>query len=419
MKRVAGLLSLVLLLSALPAVARAELALQDTDRVLFFGANSVWPASFGLQVETFLRVKYPDLKAPIWHWGTALPSKIGDATPRLPDLLEAFHPTVVVLAFGGQEAEQRPFQESKLGAFRAELASAIDLCTKAGAKVVLVTPNCPEAEQKRPLAKLNYGETIGKYAQAIRDLAAEHQATLVDWYAATADYIQNNAGGGGRNAMTTDGIQPTPLAHALAADLLLAAWGAEPLQVTVDIDWQTLQATTTTGTIEVTRESNAIIHVSLKDFPMPWALPQKQRIPRRPGGSQFCKFTFHVRNAPPGGLLTSEPGGRPTPWLDQMLEEGFDMATIGPLVTAKPVSQLMGLIRSKNSVLDPRFERFMRNARSEPEYAEANTLYRQALLAEAKGAAKIIARTPRTMDVTLEFKLAKPPAELPAGNPNE
>jgi len=411
--RRAGVLLLTagLVAGAAVAPARAEFALTDTDRVLFFGATSLWPASFGLQVETFAAVKYPELKTRFWHWGPAMPRTISQGRERLDDHLAAFHPTIVVLNFGLDAAEQKPFDAARLAAFGDDLAGLIERCEKAGAKVVLITPNCPESYRKQILTKYKYDETVGKYAQLIREVGKQRQLPVIDWYAATKDRAAASAGDkSGKSALTTDGLHPTSLCNSLAAEAILEAWGAEPHEVTVHVDWKSLEVSTTVGTISAWRKSESMIMVDLEDFPMPWVLPpgRVRAIPRSWGESRFCKFTVHIHNAPPGGVLISRPAGRPTPWLEQMLDGGFDMSRIGPLVTAPPVLRLLKAIKRKNSGMD-KYDRWTREPFPEPEYAGANAKYAEAMIAECDGTAEVIARTPRIMDVTLQVTLAQPP----------
>ena len=64
-----------LLLLVLPALlccpwsARADFALNDDDRVLFFGDTLVFAQGFSSYVETFIHAKYPDLKARFFNYG--------------------------------------------------------------------------------------------------------------------------------------------------------------------------------------------------------------------------------------------------------------------------------------------------------------------------------------------------------------
>ncbi|HUU85752.1 MAG TPA: GDSL-type esterase/lipase family protein [Phycisphaerae bacterium] len=399
---------------AVPAerAAGGQFAFGDTDRVLFFSSTAMWPASYGMQIETFVRVKYPQLKTRFWHWGPSLPVKLPEMKTCIDDYLPVFEPTVVVLNCGLDDGEVKPLVESKLGVFRTDLLAMIEKCEKAGAKVILVTPNCPEKSRKTALIKADYDEVVDRYAQVMRDVAAERKLMVIDWYAATRERLGDSGQGKDkRNALTTDGLHATPLAHAIATDVMLEAFGAEPHEVTVHVDWASLEARTTVGSISATRKDDSAVTVALGEFPMPWAFPRGARLfePDRPG-ARFCRFIFHLHNVPPGGVLISEGGGKPTPWLEGMLEEGFDMASVGPLITARPVQELMNeIFKRKNLRLD-QLERFLQKPLAEPEYAEVNVMYRKAMVAELEAVDRVMNRTPRTMDVALEIKLAKPPA---------
>lgn len=411
MRRIVVLLPVLALgLAAWPV--KAEFALTDGDRVMFFGTTPLWPASFGLQTETFVRVKYPQLKTRFWHWGPMQPCTIVRGQERLGDHLQAFTPTMAVLCFGLHDGGSKPFDESRLAEFRKELAGLIERCQRVGAKVVLVTPNSPEAYRKQILSKAKYDQVVGRYAQAVREIGTERNLLVIDWFAATQESARQHAGDKpGKKALTTDGLRPTPLANGLAADALLQALGAESHEVEVHIDWANTEATTTVGSISATRAGDSAVTVELKNFPMPWVVPERGRVrPRSWGESPLCRFLVHVHNAPPGGVLISTPGGRPTPWLEQMLEEGSDMSVIGPFVATEPLLELMELIRKKNRGLD-KFDLWTNEPLPEPEYAEANAKYTAAMVAETEGTARIIARTPRTTDLTLKITLAKPPVK--------
>jgi hypothetical protein len=402
---------LALLLPAGRALG-GQFALSATDRVLFFGSTAMWPASFGMQVETFVGVKYPELKTRFWHWGPALPASLAEMKKRLGDYLDAFKPTVVVLNCGLADAENKPLVEAKLSEFRADLVAVLDQCQEAGAKVILVTPNCPEIHRKTMLLKVKYDEVVGHYAQAMRDLGAERKLTVVDWYAATHQRVLDAGGTNDKaDALTSNGLYPTPLAHAIAAGVMLEALEAEPHQVTVHLDWVSLEARTTAGSVTAARRSESVVALELKGFPMPWPPPGIKRTLRlNHPASRYCRFVFHVHNAPPGGVLISAPGGKATPWLEQMLKKGFDMAWVGPLLAAPPVRELLDLITNRKNRRLIGYDRFLAEPFAEPEYAEVNAKYREVMAAELEATARVIDRTPRTMDVTLEIKLAKPAA---------
>lgn len=399
-------LALVALLPVQPL--RAELAIKDGDRVMFFSSTPLWPASFGTRVETFVRVKYPALKVRFWHWSPPANAAIEDAEQRIDRHLEAFRPTLVVLNFGLGHGRSKALQPARLDSFRADLLGLITRCEQAGARVILVTPHCPEVHQKTRLTRCKYDEVVGRYAQVVREVGAGKGLTVADWYAATADRAGHGPDGpGGSDLLTIDGLWPTALGAALGAECFLEAVGGEPLEVELQVDWATLESSATSGSISATRHDESAILVDLHGLPIPWSVSGRGRMvhPNRLG-SPMCRLTLRLRNVPAGGVVISQAGRKAVAVGQQAVDDGIDLASFAPVARAKPVVDLVEQIKKKNKTLD-RYERFLKKPLGQPEYAEANRKYLEAILAEAQGTARIIDRIPRTMDLTLEVRLAK------------
>jgi hypothetical protein len=390
------------LLAATPA--RAELALKDTDRVMFLSTTPLWPASFGLRAETFLRVKYPALEARFWQWSPPTNATIEEAEQDMDRRLAAFEPTVVVLNFGLYDGQSQSLRVSRLGTFRADLQGLINNCEKAGARVILVTPNCPEVSKKARLTKSRYDETVAAYASTVREVGAQRGLTVVDWHAATADHV--GQGADSETGLTLDGLTPRPLANALGAEAFLRAIGAEPLVVELELDWATLEAGTSVGSVSAARLDDTGVTIDLHGLPIPWLVSGRGRaVQLASPGSTMCRYTLHLRNAPPGGVLISKPGDRPTGFSAQAVEAGIDLTSVPAVARTQAAADLLTAIKNKNKTLE-RYERYMTRPRPEPEYAEANSKYLEAMVAEAQGAARIIGRTPRVIDLTLEIRPA-------------
>ena len=286
--------------------------------------------------------------------------------------------------------------------------SLIDQCAEAGARVLLVTPNCPEVHQKTRLTRSQYDQVVGRYAQIVGEVAASKGLTVADWYKATADRASHSqAGGKDAELLTIDGLWPTGLGAALGAECFLEAIGADPLEVEYRVDWATLEASATTGSISAARQDQSAISVDLHGLPIPWSVSGRGRMvhPCRPG-SPMCQLTLRLDNVPPGGVVISQAGRQATTFGQQAVDRGIDLASVSCVARANAVAGLVEQIRKKNKALD-RYERFLRKPLGEPEYAEANRKYLEAILAEAEGTARIIDRTPRTMDLTLEVRLAR------------
>lgn len=392
----AGLAALVYSSIGSPAHAdeASGLRLGDDDRVLFFGSNPLWPASLGLRAETFLRVKYPELKTRFYHWSPGPRATVEDGRRAYDRYLETARPTVVVLGFGLHDGNSEPARDSRLGAFRANLQWMIDVANKAGARVVLVTPNAPEPERKTLLTKSDYGETVTRYADVVRGLAAEKKLPLVDWHAATSE----DAAPPGVE-MTEDGLVPTPEACTIGAELLLKQWQAEPLEVVVDLDWQAAEASSGACIAQASRGGEGMT-LQLRGLPIPWLVPGRGLVVRPAEPTTMSRFVLRVRNAPAGGIAITKPRGKAHAYSPAQAEEGIDLCRLREVVQTRPSATLISQIKMKNKTLD-RYEHFWMKPLEGPEFAEANSLYSQAMWTEAAARARIIDKTPRVEDVTL------------------
>lgn len=409
---------LVLMASAVPAAAGSFL-LGDEDRVVFFGDRQVYlgdPRSqrptFGAQVESFVRVRYPALKTRFWHYGENSTSTAADGNARFDDQVAPWKPTVIVLSFGLDDAGLEAFDAAKLETFKSEMRKLIERSKAIGAKVWVVTPPSPEPNKRRQLQELDYDAVIGKYAEAVRGLGAELSVSVLDWYQAMVEY-RSRALGNPRLALTTaSGIDPTPLGASLAADLILSAWNAEPMIFQIHADWNSDTASVTSGQVTVTHRDPETMILSLTGIPLPWYLPDRGGIPKDDWpAARFCDYTLKIDNAPRQGFILSEAknpterGREAKPFLAQMLWQGADVGRIGPLATAEAVRLLDSRIKQKNGSY-AKAEAVKKTKVTEPEFAEAFKTFTLAQLQYSDGMARIIARTPRTMDIDLRIQTA-------------
>jgi lysophospholipase L1-like esterase len=170
------------------ATAPTAPLLRDADRVVFVGDTFIEREGDRGFVETALVAAHPEAALTIrnlgWSGDTVWADSRGVFDPpakgyaRMLSLVKELTPTVVFVAYGRNES----FSGSGgLPAFRTQLAKLCDDLRTAGSaetRLVLVTPHRFEtADAERRNAAL------GEYAQAIRDVAAEKKAALVDLFA--------------------------------------------------------------------------------------------------------------------------------------------------------------------------------------------------------------------------------------------
>ena len=117
----------VMLLPALlcwPLAASAEFQLKTADRVVFFGDTVVHAQLFSKYVETFVRVRYPELKTRFFNSGQRNETA-ADGLARLEQELGLTSPTVVVVAFGLHDPGGQPFDEGRLAEFHKNITSIV------------------------------------------------------------------------------------------------------------------------------------------------------------------------------------------------------------------------------------------------------------------------------------------------------
>ncbi|MFH0983433.1 MAG: hypothetical protein V2A79_18090 [Planctomycetota bacterium] len=400
----------LLLLAAVPQV-HAGFALGDQDRVAFFGNGVLTKSDLPMGVETFIRIRYPELKAQFRSFGLHADAILKGTVERFEKEVMLFKPTVVVFGFVTGDVPQAPFNESDFNRFKADFPALVERVKQTGARLYIMTPSCPEITKKEQLKSINYEETLAKYAEAVRAVAQEKGATVVDWFAASKQYGADHAGNK-RLATTVDGVAPSVLGFAIGMTALLDAWAAEPYVITVTADWESASVSASMGQAAVNKVSDEKLELKLAGMPIPWVVPDRRSIIEEDWpGTKYYSFILKVGHVPEGGTMISEPGGKNAlPYLSEQLLMGTDMGFIGPLTKLDEIAGLSKWLGAKYEAVW-RQQDFMRKPLPDPEYKQAYETYYLGLEQYLEATERIVLRQPRTMNVTLEFYKVPPPSE--------
>lgn len=377
----------------------------DGERIVFYGDKTVLPPEFGFMVESFVRVRYPDSKARFWHMGTRRFEKIEVANERFDEYLAPLRPTVVVLSWGLGDGELKAPNPVRVAAVRREYEKLIGRCKELGATVYALTPPRPTVAKKNLLAVNRYDETIEQIAEAMRAEATARGATVLDWYAKTAELHEL---GTVSELTDKDGMYPSPLSSSYAAKLIMDAWGFEPMEASVEVDWSGQSASASHGSAEVVPASDSKMALVLHDFPMPLYTGKRSSTFRPEFAiSDYCRMMLTIDNVPDGTVTLSAPNARRQgPAIPvAKLREGVNLAFNSPLARAAELKSLIERIEEKNQmiygIVDARQR--MEAHPPEPELLESyrtNILSREQYL---EGIMKVIQRTPRTMNVSMHL----------------
>ena len=401
------LAAVVVLLWAAPQ-ADAEFALKGEQCVVIYGDALVGQPTLGFNVESFIRVRYPQAPVRFYCIANRDDGGLGPAAAQFAGEVLPLKPTVLVLCFGREEVlpRRRPatLTEENFARIQRELDALLQQAQQSGARVFVLTPPPVEVEQNDLFKEASVEVNLAKVAELIRESCKAHNAVVIDWYQKMTNFRQAQIAAGEAGEVTRDGVSPNEVGVGIATNALLAAWGAEPLDVVLALDWQQGTGTCSHGKVTVTPVQDGTMRVQLEGLPLPWpywgvATRHAANVPC----DRYCNIRLVMPNAPARGITVAEPGKRALPILAQQLGgKGFDLATIGPLVNAEATYTLRQAIIAPLRYYDA-FRRQRAAQPPEPEYAEAFELFKQAARAQHEGAVKVLARTPRTMDLTLEI----------------
>ncbi len=379
----------------------------NADRVVFYGDKLVDPPGFGYMVESFIRVKYPDAKSRFWHVGLRGFEKVSAANAEFDRLVAPLKPTVVVLCWGIGDGEIKKHSDERVARFTDEFDRLLDRCLSLGAKVYALTPPCPSVEKKNILAVNEFDVTILKIAEAITSSANQKGATVLDWYAPTAQMHQD---GKGAQLTEKDGLYPSPNAGAIATKLILDAWHLETIDVKITVDWDAMTASTTHGQAQLKQLDDHAVLLDLQNLPMPFHTgTRKAAFNRNLACAEYCRVTLQIENIPGSTVVLKDPGSRrkPTRVTAKILRQGYDLAAKSPVSRNRTFTDFAELIENKNKAFSS-IERFRKQSivdnPPEPELVES---YKTHLLSRKQyheGMVKVLARTPRTIDMSLEIR---------------
>lgn len=392
-----------------------DFALRNGDRVVFYGDTLIHKQLFSTYVETFVRVRYPTLDTRFINAGLE-GQTAADGLGRMQTDLVPLSPTVVVVCFGLHDPDRRPLDEQRLSDFRLTYHKMIQGVQQLGARVIMLTPPRPVPDRLRFIEVPAYEKVIGRYAQVIRELAAETKSQLVDWYR-IEQTLQERPGKVKRKRRNrASALLPQPLSHAAAAAALLKAWGAAPIQVTLDVDWATGRATASQGSVSVLDHQPSKLSLDLKQMPLPWALAGVRAADLEGGdwpGADLCQYVLKVRNAPTRGLHLLWRS-KPIPLDAEKLAGGLNIVHWQPLRLMRALSDFKSYVRDKHlwrlRMISPRRPK-------EVELQHAFDTYMRSLELYEEGTREIILRLPKTFDVQLHIEENAPePASTPTSD---
>lgn len=218
-----GLIFLNVAASALWSAEASRVSLADGDRVVWIGGTLIEREQIYGYWETILTSSYPDRKVTFRNLGWAGDTVWADSRgmfdapdqgyARLLDLAKGLKPSLIIVAYGGNEAFGG---DAGIGPFVEQYRKLVNDLKADGMRFAfLLPPDMATRVEPYSEAAARYNAQVAKYRDAIRELAAEFKSPVIDLTTATSEESQL-AG----QPTTTDGLNLTAFGYWASAHRL-------------------------------------------------------------------------------------------------------------------------------------------------------------------------------------------------------
>ncbi len=287
------LIASLALIAALTPAARAEegFYLHDGQRVVFLGDSNTFAGHYIAYLDAYLFTRFPDRKYELLNLGLPSETACGLSEPdhpyprpdvheRLDRALAKTKPDVVVLCYGMNDGIYYPFGEDRYQKYQDGMLDVIDHVSKAGAKVVVVTPPPfdPQPVRDKLLPKMadkfswihpyeGYDDVLKRYSDWLLTLR-DKGVMVVDAHAAVSRRLEEVRKSDPKYRLSGDGVHVDGAGHWLIAQAILQAWNAP-----ADVDAAVIDAKTSKATAgdvsDLSTDGGAIRFAWRTRLPMP------------------------------------------------------------------------------------------------------------------------------------------------------
>jgi len=218
-------------------------ALQNGDRVVFYGDSITAQRFYTRDVEEFLLTRYPALNVDFFCAGvsgdTVYGGYAGDTTSRLARDVIPIKPTVVTVMLGMNDPGYVPFDQHIFDIFKTGYASLAGSLASALPQVRLtLIASSPYDELTHGTDFPGLSATVQKYGMFVKQFAGERQAEFANFNSALDETLHSAMKDNPDYAalLIPDRIHPSEQGHWIMAAGLMRAWRASPEVSRIELD---------------------------------------------------------------------------------------------------------------------------------------------------------------------------------------
>jgi lysophospholipase L1-like esterase len=239
MKRIRPLVYLVLALLVTPTFAQ-QFALENGDRVVFFGDSITEQKLYTSYVEQYVLTHYPAMHVRFINsgWGgdtvhdnPCVPCAGVGALARIDRDVIAWKPTVVTLLFGMNDGHYSDFDAALFKEYTDGMAEIIRRIRLGAprARIYVMTPTVYDGTRHTSWSHTDkYNDTLDRYSEAAKQIAAKEKLPVIDLHSVTTNALAQAKKLDPQYTFVDDGVHPGPEGQAVMAAEMLRVWGASP-----------------------------------------------------------------------------------------------------------------------------------------------------------------------------------------------
>jgi lysophospholipase L1-like esterase len=224
--------------------AASSFYLKDGDNVCFYGDSITEQRFYGVDVETYVRTRFPNLHVKFVNSGVGGDKVTGGWAGRIDARLERdvlpFKPNVVTIMLGMNDAQYRAFDERIFGVYTNGYQHIIQSLQQhlPGVRIVLIEPSPYDDVTVPPKFPDGYNAVLLRYSEFLRQRAAAERLPCVDLNTPLVEVMKKAQAEnpGLAHEVIPDRIHPSAAGELVMAQGILQAWRAPATVTAVAID---------------------------------------------------------------------------------------------------------------------------------------------------------------------------------------
>ena len=360
--RRALLLFATTLLFAAVALGQGKFALQDGDRVVFYGDSITDQRLYTTFIETYVVTRFPRLKVWFVHSGVGgdrvTGGWAGSIDVRLPRDVIAYKPTVMTVMLGMNDGSYRGWDDGIFKTYSTGYQHIIDTMKRAlpGIRITVMQPSPYDDVTRPPNIDDGYNAVLVRYGQFVKELGEREGLLVADLNSPVVNMLEKAKAADPELAknIIEDRVHPGPGGHLIMAEALLKAWNAPATVAAVEIDaaagrvtradnakvtglkcGSSLSWTETDGALPMPVDmEDKVMALSVRSSDFIAALDQE---PLKVTGLSAARYTLTIDGEKVGSFTK------------QQLEEGINLATL-PTPMAKQAAKVHDLTLKHNDI---------------------------------------------------------------------